>query len=242
MSIFLQTSGLSLPPRLQAFDLSIKAGEFVGLIGPNGAGKTTFLRAALGLLPAKGESSLTRYPVAVRPRHVSYLAQDRSLIWPISVRDLLALGARANPDVKGDGGDQAEKVLRRLDLLAFADRKVDSLSGGEKARVLMARALAQNAPLLLADEPCAALDPAQARSLAHLMRAEAEEGRSVLASLHDLPLAASFCHRVLVMKGGALIAQGAPKDVMTAALMSEVFGIGFERLNGPSGPVWAVTG
>lgn len=241
MSRLLRLENLSVGSRLKPISLEIGRGEFVGLIGPNGAGKTTLLRAALGLIPASGASSVTAMPIAQRPRHVAYLAQERQLVWPLTVADLVALGARANPQQAKTCDDIAHEVLADLQLSKFAMRLVNSLSGGEKARVLMARALAQGAPLLLADEPCAALDPSQAIAVARVLAGQTRQGRSVLASLHDLPIAARYCSRVLVMREGRVVADGPPEDVMSPALMAEVFGIGFERHQRASGPSWTVT-
>lgn len=222
----LKTTGLQIKNRLYPFDINIKSGEFVGVIGPNGAGKTSFLQAALGLIKAQGHSSLWDYPVARRASHVAYLAQYNQLVWPILVRDLIALGSQSNPLAKPNH----HALMDRLGLTPFADRLANQLSGGEQARVLLARALAQNTPLLIADEPCAALDPAQSLQTARLLRQEASSGRAVLASLHDLPLAARYCTRVLVLKDGHLLADGAPQDVLTPELMAKVFSIKFERL------------
>lgn len=240
MSVLLETYSLAVGPRLKSMSIRIGRGEFIGLIGPNGSGKTTFIRAALGLVKASGESSLLRFPLVQRPRHVAYLPQERNMVWPMTVRDLIALGARANPDLRGDGLAEADDLMRRLGLWGLSSRIFTRLSGGEKARVMMARALAQNTPLLLADEPCAALDPAQSLALTRHLRREADEGRAVLASLHDLPLAARWCSRVMVMHQGTLIADGRPDDVLTPELMARVFSIRFDRFQRASKLSWAV--
>lgn len=237
MTALLTLRDVAVPPRLSPANLSIAAGEFVGLIGPNGAGKTTLLRAALGMLPASGESSVARLPVGARPRHVAYLAQDREVVWPITVEDIVALGWRAHPDHRGDGLAEARTLLDRLDLAAFARRQVPELSGGERARVLLARALAQGAPLLVADEPCAALDPAQSIRTARLLRARADAGDAVLATMHDLPLAARHCTRLIVLDRGAVRADGAPDAVLTQALCREVFGVAVLR----QGTNWTIS-
>jgi len=242
MTPLLHTRALAVPGRLAPVDLRIEPGEFVGLIGPNGAGKTTLIRAALGLIRAEGGSSITDMPLARRPRHLAYLAQDRQLAWPIAVRDLVALGARANPDLRDDGMACADRVLARLGLQDLAHRAVDSLSGGERARVLMGRALAQQAPLLVADEPCAALDPAHSLGMARLMADHARAGGAVLASLHDLPIAARFCTRVLVMRRGQLLADGPPDRVLSPGLMADVFAIAFRRHQLDGDVAWSVGG
>ena len=242
MSTLLSLRGLAVPPRLEPADLEIRPGEFVGLIGPNGAGKTTLLRAAQGMIAARGHSSLAVLPVGARPRAAAYLAQDRELVWPVTALDLVALGWRAHPDHRGEGLEEAAALLERLDLTAFASRQIPGLSGGEKARVLLARALAQGAPLLIADEPCAALDPAQAIRTARLLAAEAQAGRAVLATLHDLPLAARYCTRLIVLHQGRIHADGPPEIILTPELLAQVFGIAMQAQPHPGGLRWTVTG
>ena len=236
MSAVLILREMAIPGRLKPTSLSIATGEFVGLIGPNGAGKTTLLRAALGLLPAQGTSSLTLMPLPKRPRHVAYLAQEREVTWPITVEDVVALGWRANPDHRGEGIPQARAFLDHLDLRDFAGRHIPDLSGGERGRVLLARALAQGAPLLVADEPCAALDPAQSIRTAKLLRARAEAGGAVLATMHDLPLAARYCTRLIVLERGKVRADGPPETVLTPTLCRDVFGVSVIR----EGNRWAI--
>lgn len=236
MTLRLSLEALAVPDRLYPSNLKVEAGEFVGLIGPNGAGKTTLMRAALGLVPATGFSSIAALPITARPRYAAYLAQDREMVWPISVRDLVALGRRAHPDARGDEAEIAERMLSKLDLARFADRPLAQLSGGERARALLARALAQGAPLLLADEPCAALDPAQSIRIAQLLRAEAAAGGASLVILHDLPLAARYCTRLLVMEAGCIVANGPPDEVLTPALCERVFGVTLQR----SGEAWFI--
>lgn len=209
-------------PVVDGVGFNIAPGEVVGLIGPNGAGKTTLMRAALGLLPHQGHSSLAALPVRDRARHAAWMPQGRDVVWPMSVGDLVALGAvpTARPDPV-----TVDRALRRTDLLGHRDRRVTELSGGEQARVLLARALAQDTPLLAADEPVAGLDPAHQIATMDVFRALAAEGRSVLVSLHDLGLAARHCDRIIVLQRGRKHADGAPRDVLTPALMAEVFGV-----------------
>lgn len=229
MMPLLSIENISVPGRLSPASLKIFPGEFVGLIGPNGAGKTTLLRAAMGMIPAQGTSSLLACKITARPRQVSYLAQEREVVWPISVREVVALGRRAHPDCAGDDHARADAVLQTLELSAFASRQIPDLSGGERARVLLARALAQGAPLLLADEPCAALDPIQSIRTAKLLRAEALAGRAALATLHDLPLAARWCTRIVVIERGVIVADGTPDQVLTPELCRRVFRISLTR-------------
>ncbi|RRH72053.1 ABC transporter ATP-binding protein [Falsigemmobacter faecalis] len=229
MKSLLSIENMSVPGRISNASLQIFPGEFVGLIGPNGAGKTTLLRAAMGMIPASGTSSLLAHKINVRPRHVAYLAQEREVVWPISVREVVALGRRAHPDSGGDDQARADAILQRMALDDFATRQIPDLSGGERARVLLARALAQGAPLLLADEPCAALDPIQSIRTAKLLHAEAGNGRAALATLHDLPLAARWCTRLLVIERGVIVADGAPDQILTPELCRRVFDISLTR-------------
>ncbi|SOB93654.1 ABC transporter ATP-binding protein [Rhodobacter maris] len=200
--------------------LTVEPGECIGLIGPNGAGKSTLLRATLGLVAATGRSSLAALPAAARARTAAFLPQGREIAWPLPVIDLVALaqgGRRTAPEVGA--------ALARMDLAALAQRPASALSGGEQARVLIARALAQNTPLLLADEPIAGLDPAHQIACMQLFADLAANGRSVIVALHDLALAARFCTRLVVLAGGRIVADGTPRAVLTAALLEEVFAI-----------------
>lgn len=205
---------------LDGASLTIEPGECVGLIGPNGAGKSTLLRAALGLIEAGGESSLATLAPAARARTAAWLPQAREIAWPVRVAHLVALaqgGVESAP--------QVAVAMARMDLAPFAERPATALSGGEQARVLIARALAQDTPLLLADEPIAGLDPAHQIACMEVFQSLAREGRAVVASLHDLGLAARHCTRLVVLAKGRIVADGAPRAVLTPALLAEVFGI-----------------
>jgi iron complex transport system ATP-binding protein len=220
---------------LDGTDLRVAAGETVGLLGPNGAGKTTALRALLGLQRLDGgRASLDGAdPRALSPRararRVAYLPQTRTLAWPIGVRETVALGrfAHCGPMGRLDAADAAAvaSALTACDLDALADRSTASLSGGELARVHVARALAAEAPALIADEPVAALDPGHAEALMGLLTARAKAGGAVLVVLHDLSLAARHCDRVIVLDHGRVVAEGAPADALTPALVARVHGV-----------------
>jgi iron complex transport system ATP-binding protein len=205
---------------LNQASFSVSAGEFVGLIGPNGAGKSTLMRAALGLIPAEGESSLARLSPAARARAAAWLPQTREIAWPVSVAHLVSLAQNENQDAP-----EVIAALTRMDLMTYAERPATALSGGEQARVLIARALAQDTPLLLADEPIAGLDPAHQIGAMDTFATLVSEGRGVIASLHDLGLAARHCTRLIVMSEGRIVADGPPRDVLTEALLAEVFAI-----------------
>ena len=215
-------------------DLVLAPGELVGLIGPNGAGKSTLMRALGGLLQHSGSVLLEgnpahRLPARERARTLAYLPQQRRVEWAVSVRELVALGrhpyrggfARLTPE---DHAAIAE-ALAAVEATHLTERPANALSGGETARILLARALAVGAPLLLADEPNAALDPYHQLHVMEVLRARAAKGAGVLAVLHDLTLAARFCDRLVVLQGGRIVGQGAPADILDAALLEDVYRI-----------------
>ncbi len=219
---------------LDGVSLGVAAGECVGLIGPNGAGKSTLLRAALGLIPAGGTRRLGGAPLAAlapaeRARRAAFLPQEREIGWPVSVAALVALGRAPHrpafaPESAADRAAVAA-AMARMDVGRFADRPATALSGGERARALIARALAQEAPLLLADEPAAGLDPAHQIALMETFAALAAEGRAVLASLHDLALAARWCGRIVLLDRGRVVADGPPRAVLTPERLAAVYGV-----------------
>ena len=222
--------------------LTLAPGEFVGLLGPNGAGKTSLMRAALGLLPATGASSLAALSARERARQVAWLPQTREIAWPVSVETVVALGRLPwLPDLGAlTPGDRAaiDSALDRMALRAFRDRPATELSGGEQARVLIARTLAQDAPVILADEPIAGLDPAAQIATMRVFADVARRGGTVLASLHDLGLAARHCHRLVLMQAGRIVADGTPDAVLTSDNLARVFGITAHFSAGPDGPVF----
>ncbi len=204
--------------------MSVGAGEVLGLVGPNGAGKTTLMRAALGLLPHQGRSSLAALPPAVRARHAAWLPQTREIAWPVTVDTLVALGRSPHAPTPDDA-PAVTRALRRTDLLSYRQRIATRLSGGERARVLLARALAQETPLLMADEPIAGLDPAHQIATMEVFNTLAAGGQSVVVSLHDLGLAARFCTRMVMLDHGRMVAHGTPEAVLSDRRIADVFGI-----------------
>jgi iron complex transport system ATP-binding protein len=227
----LQNASVSLGDRrvLDGVDLTVSAGELVGVLGPNGAGKTTLLRAALGLAKlASGSARLSGRDVAAlgpeeRASCVAYLAQERRLAWSLAAWRVASLGAIDRPPALAR--EAALQALARVEMSGLADRGVLEMSGGERARVLLARLLATRAPLLVADEPVAGLDVEAQFHTLDLLREEAGAGRAVLVTLHDLTLAARACDRVVVIDHGRIVADGSVAEVLTPACLAEVFGL-----------------
>ena len=221
---------------------SIGAGEFVGLIGPNGAGKTTLMRAALGLLPCDGQSSLADLPETARAKQAAWMPQSREIAWPVSVETVVMLGRTPHlasvQNPSDSDHDRVGAALSQMELTGMRHRAATRLSGGEQARVLIARALAQDTPLLIADEPIAGLDPAHQIATMQTFAELAEQGKSSLVSLHDLGLAVRHCTRLILLGNGGLVADGAPQDVMTPDRIAQVFGISAWYQNTVQGPVY----
>lgn len=223
--------------RTLVHDLSftLAPGELLGLIGPNGAGKSTVLKAIAQLMPSRGDIRLhgedvRRLPARERARRIAYLSQEERLHWPLTVWDLVALGRYPHTEGLGTARDTAQRaaVARALHVAEAWDlrsRRVDTLSGGERARVRLARALAVDAPVLLADEPVAALDPRQRLRIMALLRAQCRLGISLIVVLHELTLASQFCDRLLLLEQGAPAALGRAAEVLTAALIQKVYGV-----------------
>ena len=226
---------LSGQPIVNGASLSVQSGELVGLIGPNGAGKSTLIKAILGLRPhisgdvlLDGVSLLAR-PPDIRARTVAYLPQERHVEWRLPAREIVMLGRYPHrARFGGPTADDRAAVMRALDAVdghALADRPVTILSGGERTRILLARALAVEAPILLADEPIAALDPWHQLHVMEILRERARAGAGILVVIHDLTLAARFMDRLILMNQGAIAADGTPAEVLTPDLLARVYRI-----------------
>jgi iron complex transport system ATP-binding protein len=215
----------TVPGRLEDLSLELPQGKLVGLVGPNGSGKSTLLQLSAGILPpsgavAWGGRALADIPALERGRCASWVPQDAQFEFGFTVWSVVAQGRYAH----GDDGKGVEAALGLLDLEPLAARPVNQLSGGERARVLLARALVTEAPLQLWDEPLAALDPRHALETLRLARAVSRRGTTVLFSLHDLR-AAHELDLVVVLHNHRLRAFGTPDEVLTPGLYLEVFGV-----------------
>ncbi|MDP3693581.1 ABC transporter ATP-binding protein [Bradyrhizobium sp.] len=224
---------------LKDISLSLSSGHLVALVGPNGAGKTTLLRALAGLQPSDGAihvggEALSSLSLRERARRFAYLPQGHIVHWPLAARDIVALGryphgATDPARMSQKDCDAVLRAMRATDVVAFADRRVTELSGGERSRVALARVLAVEAPVILADEPTASLDPRYQLDVIKSLRAAADQGVLVIVVTHDLGLAARFADTVLVLSEGRLVAQGAPAAALSEQVMAEVFRVSVFR-------------
>ena len=227
------TASLAGETVLRDVTASVESGQFVGLVGPNGAGKTTLLRTINGRIePDGGRVSVAGQPVADRSsralaRQVATVPQRTELSFAFPVRAVVEMGRfphRSRLGLADPGADRIEWAMERTGIADLADRPVTETSGGERQRVLLARALAQDAPVLLLDEPTASLDVNhQVRTLGLVRELVDGEGRTAVAAIHDLDLAARFCDELVLLAGGRVRASGEPEDVLTEANVESAF-------------------
>lgn len=233
----LEARHLSLAKRLDDVSVTLRPGKVTAICGPNGAGKSSLLTALAGIQPVDcGEALLDGQALAAlhpreRAKAIGYLPQDGEVAWDVAVRNLVALGRLPHRD---RGEEAVARALSALDLEPFADRPVSTLSGGEKARALLARVFAGEPRWILADEPLAALDLAHQFTLIAHLREQAQAGTGVVLVLHDLALAMNHADHVLVMKQGRLIAEGDPAEALAPEVIADAFGVNGEWI-GPLG-------
>jgi cobalamin transport system ATP-binding protein len=219
---------------LDELSTEVADGEWVALIGPNGAGKTTALRAVAGLVPYEGRVSVLKDDARALPRkqlarRVALVPQVPLIPGDITVRAYVLLGR--TPHLGYLGSERrtdhraVDAALEQLDLIPFAQRRLDTLSGGERQRATLARALAQDAPVLLLDEPTAALDMGRQQQVLEIVdELRASRGLTVVSTMHDLTLAGQYADRLLLLDGGRLVAAGSAEEVLTQALITQHYG------------------
>ena len=229
------TAGYGGADVLHSVSVGVRAGEFVALLGPNGCGKSTLLRVLSGILRPRSGSvaldgrDLSQWTTIERARRIAFVPQSETAAFDFSVRDIALMGRYPHRQKwKSETAQDYEIVAQALadaDIAHLADRPATELSGGEHRRVLLARALAQQTPLLLLDEPTAHLDIThQAELLLLTRRLITERGLGVMAALHDLNQAAEFCDRLILMRGGEILAEGTPETALTADNLRRVYG------------------
>lgn len=251
---------MTLEPRLSAANISVRlgtrrivddvsltldAGELTVLAGPNGAGKTTLMRAVAGLSAFEGEVRLDgiplpRLPPREKARALAYLPQGHQYHWPMLVGDIVAMGREPHADIfshrPSSGRGAIDAAIKATGLENLIGRTVTTLSGGERARVALARALATQAGVIVADEPIASVDERHQLIIMELLREAARKGAAVLAVIHDLSLAMRFADRVALMQNGRIMANDAPGAVLTAERIAGIFGVVVERVETAHGP------
>jgi iron complex transport system ATP-binding protein len=228
---------------LEGIELTLEPGQLCVVIGPNGAGKSTLLRLLAGIdrpdggAVSLGGAALENLAPRDRARRIAHLPQATAAHWPLNGRDMVALGRLphgAGLETLGAADTQAiAQAMARTDTTAFADRRIDMLSSGERARLALARVLATEAGVLLADEPVASLDPAQQLAAMDALREEAWRGVIVVVVLHDLALVSRYADRVVVLAHGRIVGDGPPAAALAPETLQQVYGARFEMASIP---------
>ncbi len=221
-------------PVLKGIDLTVRAGEFLGLIGPNGAGKTTLLKCLNGIYPSQGKiwlqgvdlKNLTDKEVALR---IGVMHQNAQVTFPFPAGEVVLMGRYPHlKRLQRESGQDyriARESMAYTDTLQFAQRSISELSGGERQRVLFAKVLAQEPEVILLDEPTASLDIRHQEQIFQYARVLAAQGKTVIAAVHDLKIAARYCTRLVLLKDGEILADGVPEGVLTSENVSEAYGV-----------------
>ncbi len=232
-------------------DLKLSPGQVTAIVGPNGAGKSTLLSCLAGLrAPSRGavlmeDTPLVRLKPATRARRLAFLPQIPEIAWPIEAGTLVALGRTPFLGARGPARSDAEAVDRAMaaaGVSALQHRVVTTLSGGERSRVLIARALAGEPEWLLADEPLTGLDPAHQMDAAALFRRLAAGGTGIVLTLHDLTMALRVADRALVLGEAQILADGAPAAALTPDVLRRAYGVEAVLSAGPGGPLIDIVG
>jgi ABC-type cobalamin/Fe3+-siderophores transport system ATPase subunit len=234
---------------LRSLDVAFESGFVTAVLGPNGSGKSTLLATLAGLLRANGggvrldEQNIATLPALVRAQRLGFLHQNPEIVWAVDVETVVGLGRIPHRHVstKAHDAEAVSEALRITGTAEWATRDVTTLSGGERARVLLARVLAGEPEWILADEPFAGLDPAHQFETAEMFRALAAQGRGVVVTLHDLTLAARVADRVIVLTDGRVIADGPPRTALSTDILMNAYGIEARWID-DAAPMIAITG
>ena len=229
---------------LEQVSLSLRGGELVGVLGPNGSGKTTLVRCLTGFLPTQGGRvtlggrDIAGWPRRALARQLAVVPQEMPTDFPLRVRELVLLGRVPHLPARGLGFESArdraaaDAAMEDAALTGLADRPLHQLSGGELRRAFVARALAQETPFILLDEPTSSLDLRHQLGILDLLRRRARAGAGVLVVLHDLNLAATYCDRVVVLSEGRVAAEGPPDLALDPKILSDVYGVELRAIDG----------
>ncbi|MEL6361049.1 MAG: ABC transporter ATP-binding protein [Pseudomonadota bacterium] len=219
---------------VEGLDFSAQKQELIGLVGPNGAGKSTLVRALAGVLaPAKGRIFLNDKDVyqtrlRERARTLSYLPQQPDVHWDMSIETVIALGRFAYGEttkLSSEGKSAIDGAISKMDLEDLRHRRASTLSGGEQARMHMARTLASGAPLIIADEPVTALDPKYQLSVMSALHEHTCHGGTCIVAIHDLRLARQFCTRIMVLSEQSLVLDGTPDDILETDALADIYSL-----------------
>lgn len=241
----LELVSVSCADRVHSVSETWHGGQVIGLVGPNGAGKSTLLRLAAGVWrPTSGQVRLDGrridgWPAKERARELAYLPQQGPDDTPYTVREYVEMGRYAHErGLKGldaTGRERVDAAIRRLDLHGLVNAPLADISGGERQRAGLARCLAQGSPVLLLDEPTSNLDLYYQLDILQHLQGLAQEGYLIVLAIHHLELAAQYCHRMVLLNAGQLVAAGSPREVLTEATLEAVFRVSVKTYTDPFG-------